>query len=57
MCSICCIGPNKAALTLCVVRIATGVSSGVIRGFDVDVSYFMGDYAPRMSIQAANLEE
>ncbi|XP_047602528.1 probable inactive allantoicase [Lutra lutra] len=30
---------------------------GVIRGFDVDISYLTGDYAPRISIQAANLEE
>ncbi|XP_017715768.1 PREDICTED: probable allantoicase, partial [Rhinopithecus bieti] len=38
----------------CVLRLGI---QGVIRGFDVDVSYFTGDYAPRMSIQAANLEE
>uniref|UniRef100_A0A2K5E0D0 Probable inactive allantoicase n=1 Tax=Aotus nancymaae TaxID=37293 RepID=A0A2K5E0D0_AOTNA len=38
----------------CVLRLGI---QGVIWGFDVDVSYFMGDYAPRMSIQAANLEE
>ncbi|XP_015334987.1 probable inactive allantoicase [Marmota marmota marmota] len=30
---------------------------GVIRGFDVDTSYFSGSHAPRMSIQAANLEK
>ena len=29
----------------------------MIRGFDVDISYFTGGYAPRISIQAANLEE
>jgi len=30
---------------------------GIIRGIDVDISYFSGNYAPRMSIQAANLSE
>lgn len=30
---------------------------GAIRGFDVDTSYFTGDHAPRVSIQAANFEE
>ncbi|CAN0465999.1 unnamed protein product [Rangifer tarandus platyrhynchus] len=38
----------------CVVQLGI---QGVIRGFDVDTSYFMGDHAPRVSIQAANFEE
>ncbi|XP_062066108.1 probable inactive allantoicase [Lepus europaeus] len=38
----------------CIIRLGI---QGVIRGFDVDISYFSGNYAPRMSIQAANLEE
>ncbi|XP_008059862.1 probable allantoicase [Carlito syrichta] len=38
----------------CIIRLGI---HGVIRGFDVDVSYFTGSHAPRMSIQAANLEE
>ncbi|XP_047378982.1 probable inactive allantoicase isoform X1 [Sciurus carolinensis] len=38
----------------CVIRLGI---QGVIRGFDVDISYFSGNHAPRMSIQAANLEE
>lgn len=38
----------------CVIRLGI---QGVIRGFDVDISYFAGNHAPRMSIQAANLEE
>nr|XP_035959307.1 probable allantoicase isoform X2 [Halichoerus grypus] len=38
----------------CIIKLGI---QGIIRGFDVDISYFMGDYAPRMSIQAANLEE
>ncbi|KAG8512402.1 putative allantoicase [Galemys pyrenaicus] len=37
----------------CVIQLGI---PGVIRGFDVDISYFTGDYAPRVSIQAANLE-
>ncbi|KAF6101946.1 allantoicase [Phyllostomus discolor] len=37
----------------CVVKLGV---QGVIRGFDVDISYFTGSYAPRISIQAANLE-
>lgn len=38
----------------CVVQLGI---QGVIRGFDVDTSYFTGDHAPRVSIQAANFEE
>ncbi|XP_054422646.1 probable inactive allantoicase [Pteronotus mesoamericanus] len=38
----------------CIVKLGV---QGMIRGFDVDISYFTGDYAPRISIQAANLEE
>ncbi|XP_006153583.1 probable allantoicase [Tupaia chinensis] len=38
----------------CVIKLGV---RGVIRGFDVDISYFTGNYAPRVSIQAANLEE
>ncbi|XP_023374193.1 probable allantoicase [Otolemur garnettii] len=38
----------------CVIRLGI---SGVVRGFDVDISYFEGNHAPRMSIQAANLGE
>ncbi|XP_049758765.1 probable inactive allantoicase isoform X2 [Elephas maximus indicus] len=38
----------------CIIKLGI---QGIIRGFDVDVSYFMGNYAPRMSIQAANLPE
>lgn len=38
----------------CLIRLGV---HGIIRGFDVDTSYFTGDYAPRVSIQAANLEE
>ncbi|XP_060044562.1 probable inactive allantoicase isoform X2 [Erinaceus europaeus] len=38
----------------CIIKLGV---QGTIRGFDVDVSYFIGDYAPRISIQAANLEE
>ncbi|ELK13957.1 Putative allantoicase [Pteropus alecto] len=38
----------------CIVRLGV---HGIIRGFDVDISFFTGDYAPRASIQAANLEE
>nr|KAF6428900.1 allantoicase [Molossus molossus] len=38
----------------CVIKLGV---QGTIRGFDVDISYFPGDYAPRISIQAANLEE
>ncbi|XP_053444527.1 probable inactive allantoicase isoform X2 [Nycticebus coucang] len=38
----------------CVIRLGI---PGVVRGFDVDISYFEGNHAPRMSIQAANLEE
>ncbi|XP_055284087.1 probable inactive allantoicase [Moschus berezovskii] len=38
----------------CVVRLGI---RGVIRGFDVDTAFFTGDHAPRVSIQAANLEE
>ncbi|XP_025783160.1 probable allantoicase [Puma concolor] len=37
----------------CIIKLGI---QGIIRGFDVDISYFMGDYAPRISIQAANLE-
>ncbi|XP_066092368.1 probable inactive allantoicase [Saccopteryx bilineata] len=38
----------------CIIKLGI---QGMIRGIDVDISYFMGDYAPRISIQAANLEE
>ncbi|XP_077009210.1 putative inactive allantoicase isoform X2 [Tamandua tetradactyla] len=38
----------------CIIKLGI---QGIIRGFDVDISYFLGNYAPRMSIQAANLEE
>ncbi|XP_004745798.2 probable allantoicase isoform X2 [Mustela putorius furo] len=38
----------------CIIKLGI---QGIIRGFDVDISYLMGDYAPRISIQAANLEE
>ncbi|EPQ08445.1 Putative allantoicase [Myotis brandtii] len=38
----------------CIVRLGV---QGLIRGLDVDISYFTGGYAPRISIQAANLEE
>ncbi|XP_055982656.1 probable inactive allantoicase [Sorex fumeus] len=38
----------------CIVKLGV---QGIIRGFDVDISYFLGDYAPRISIQAANLEK
>ncbi|OWK07147.1 ALLC [Cervus elaphus hippelaphus] len=38
----------------CVVQLGI---QGAIRGFDVDTSYFTGDHAPRVSIQAANFEE
>ncbi|XP_074190004.1 putative inactive allantoicase [Rhinolophus sinicus] len=37
----------------CVIKLGI---QGVIRGFDVDISHFTGDYAPRISIQAAHLE-
>ncbi|KAF6320812.1 allantoicase [Rhinolophus ferrumequinum] len=37
----------------CIIKLGI---QGVIRGFDVDISYFTGDYAPRISIQAAHLE-
>lgn len=37
----------------CVIKLGI---QGVIRGFDVDISHFTGDYAPRVSIQAAHLE-
>uniref|UniRef100_A0A8C8U342 Probable inactive allantoicase n=1 Tax=Peromyscus maniculatus bairdii TaxID=230844 RepID=A0A8C8U342_PERMB len=36
----------------CVIQLGV---QGIIRGIDVDISYFSGSYAPRMSIQAANL--
>ncbi|EPY78980.1 hypothetical protein CB1_000977016 [Camelus ferus] len=38
----------------CVIRLGV---QGLIRGFNVDTSYFVGDHAPRVSIQAANYEE
>lgn len=38
----------------CIIRLGV---QGIIRGFDVDISYFTGDYAPQMSIQAACFEE
>ncbi|KAK1333309.1 hypothetical protein QTO34_006850 [Cnephaeus nilssonii] len=38
----------------CIVKLGI---QGMIRGLDVDISYFAGDYAPRISIQAANVEE
>ncbi|XP_075838200.1 putative inactive allantoicase [Microtus pennsylvanicus] len=38
----------------CVIQLGI---QGIIRGVDVDISYFSGSYAPRMSIQAANLNE
>lgn len=38
----------------CVVQLGI---QGVIRGFDVDTSYFTGDHAPRVPIHAANFEE
>ncbi|XP_058143915.1 probable inactive allantoicase [Dasypus novemcinctus] len=38
----------------CIIKLGI---QGIIRGFDVDISYFLGNYAPRISIQAANLEE
>ncbi|XP_037054073.1 probable allantoicase isoform X2 [Peromyscus leucopus] len=38
----------------CVIQLGV---QGIIRGIDVDISYFSGSYAPRMSIQAANLSE
>ncbi|GAB1297353.1 Collectin-11 [Apodemus speciosus] len=38
----------------CVIQLGI---QGIIRGIDVDISYFSGNYAPRMSIQAANLSE
>ncbi|KAM6221085.1 putative inactive allantoicase [Rhynchocyon petersi] len=38
----------------CIIKLGI---QGIIRGFDVDISYFMGNYAPRMSIQAASLSE
>ncbi|KAM4866704.1 putative inactive allantoicase isoform 2-T2 [Thomomys bottae] len=38
----------------CVVKLGI---QGVIQGFDVDISHFSGSYAPRISIQAANVED
>uniref|UniRef100_A0A8C6G8Z7 Probable inactive allantoicase n=1 Tax=Mus spicilegus TaxID=10103 RepID=A0A8C6G8Z7_MUSSI len=38
----------------CVIQLGI---QGIIRGIDVDISYFSGNHAPRMSIQAANLSE
>ncbi|XP_004709871.1 probable allantoicase [Echinops telfairi] len=38
----------------CIIKLGI---QGIIRGFDVDISYFEGNYAPRMSIQAANYPE
>ncbi|XP_019501831.1 PREDICTED: probable allantoicase [Hipposideros armiger] len=38
----------------CVIKLGI---QGVIRGFDVDISHFTGGYAPRISIQAAHVEE
>lgn len=46
---LCCAGHDW-----CIIRLGI---QGVIRGFDVDISHFSGNHAPRMSIQAANLEE
>uniref|UniRef100_A0A4W3HGJ9 Allantoate amidinohydrolase n=1 Tax=Callorhinchus milii TaxID=7868 RepID=A0A4W3HGJ9_CALMI len=37
----------------CVIQLGV---PGVIHGFDVDTSYFTGNYAPRISIQAACLD-
>ncbi|GCC30625.1 allantoicase [Chiloscyllium punctatum] len=36
----------------CVIKLGM---PGIIHGFDVDTSYFTGNYAPRISIAAANL--
>ncbi|XP_006864035.1 PREDICTED: probable allantoicase [Chrysochloris asiatica] len=38
----------------CIIKLGI---QGIIRGFDADISHFIGNYAPRMSIQAANLTE
>uniref|UniRef100_A0A8C5LDV9 Probable inactive allantoicase n=1 Tax=Jaculus jaculus TaxID=51337 RepID=A0A8C5LDV9_JACJA len=38
----------------CIIQLGI---EGIIRGIDVDISFFSGNYAPRMSIQATNLEE
>jgi allantoicase len=38
----------------CIIQLGI---QGSIQGFDVDISYFSGNHAPRVSIQAANLEE
>ncbi|XP_016054692.1 PREDICTED: probable allantoicase [Miniopterus natalensis] len=38
----------------CIIKLGI---QGMIRGFDVDTSFLMGDYAPRVSIQAANVGE
>ncbi|XP_020372409.1 allantoicase [Rhincodon typus] len=36
----------------CIIKLGV---PGIIHGFDVDTSYFTGNYAPRISIAAANL--
>nr|XP_036286195.1 probable allantoicase [Pipistrellus kuhlii]KAF6270249.1 allantoicase [Pipistrellus kuhlii] len=38
----------------CIVKLGI---QGTIRGLDVDISHFAGDHAPRVSIQAANVDE
>ncbi|XP_069870747.1 probable inactive allantoicase [Dipodomys merriami] len=38
----------------CVIKLGI---QGIIQGFDVDISHFSGSHAPRMSIQAANVED
>lgn len=48
------LSPPPTGHDWCVIKLGL---PGVIRGFDVDISYFTGGYAPRISIQAANLEE
>ncbi|XP_006882921.1 PREDICTED: probable allantoicase [Elephantulus edwardii] len=38
----------------CIIKLGI---QGIIRGFDVDISYFIENFAPRVSIQAANFPE
>lgn len=38
----------------CIIKLGV---PGVIRGIDVDTSFFTGNYAPRYSIQAAYLSK
>lgn len=38
----------------CIVKLGT---PGVVRGVDLDTAFFTGNFAPRVSIQAACLEE